>query len=71
MVGLVAGMSWGLHQLLDGHTFLGRLVIVGLAGGIGLGTYAGLVGRLNVQEVALLRETLRRRLRRGQPDTTR
>jgi putative peptidoglycan lipid II flippase len=71
MVGLVAAMSWGLHQVLDGDTFLGRLVVVGLAGGLGLGAYVGLVSRLNVQEVALLRDTLWRRLRRGLPDTDR
>jgi putative peptidoglycan lipid II flippase len=68
MVGLVAAMSWGLHQVLDGDTFLDRLLIVGLAGGIGLGTYVGLVSLLKVQEVAQVRNTLWRRLRRNQLD---
>ena len=53
--------------LLPVAGFTGRLIIVGLAGGLGLLAFLGLVRLLSITEVQMLHRTLTARLRRRKP----
>lgn len=54
--------SWGCQQVWGTEGMLGQLLQLTLAGSVGLGVFAGLVARLKLPEVELLRDRLRQRL---------
>jgi len=53
----------GLQTVLDVNTLVGKLVIVGGAGGVGLVTYLGAVALLRVEEARLVAEAIWRKVR--------
>ncbi len=53
----------GLQRVLDANTLLGKLVIVGGAGGVGLVTYLGMIALLRVEEARLVGEMIWRKVR--------
>ena len=68
LTGLVAyGVAETAVALLPLTGFLGKLSLVGVAGGLGLLTFLGLVRLLGMTEVQMLHRTLSARLRRRQP----
>ena len=68
LTGLIAyGVGETAVALLPVTGFLGRLLVVTLAGGLGLLTFLGLVRLLHISEVQMLHRTLSTRLRRRKP----
>jgi putative peptidoglycan lipid II flippase len=53
----------GLQRVLDANTLVGKLVIVGGAGGVGLATYLGMIALLRVEEARLVGEMIWRKVR--------
>jgi len=53
----------GLQRVLDANTLVGKLVIVGGAGGVGLVTYLGMIALLRVEEARLVGEMIWRKVR--------
>lgn len=69
LTGLVAwlaawGVEAGLGDRLPLDSFLGKLFLVGVAGGLGLAAFLTLVRLLSITEVQMLHRTLTSRLRR-------
>jgi len=52
-----------LQSALDARTLVGKLVIVGGAGGVGVATYLGMVALLRVEEARLVVEMIWRKVR--------
>jgi len=52
-----------LQGVLDANTLVGKLVIVGGAGGVGLATYLGMIALLRVEEARLVGEMIWRKVR--------
>ncbi|MBK8902927.1 MAG: murein biosynthesis integral membrane protein MurJ [Anaerolineaceae bacterium] len=76
LTGLVAWLAaWGLEvaigNLLPLGGFLGKLVLVVVAGGLGLAAFLALVRLLSITEVQMLHRTLTSRLRRRPPQAER
>ena len=68
VTGLVAfGVGETAVALLPLSGFVGKLLLVALAGGLGLLTFLGLVQLLTITEVQLLHRTLTAKLRRRKP----
>ncbi len=53
----------GLQRLLDASTLVGKLGVVGGAGGVGLTTYLGMIALLRVEEARLVGEMIWRKVR--------
>ena len=53
----------GLQRVLDANTLVGKLVIVGGAGGVGLAMYLGMIALLRVEEARLVGEMIWRKVR--------
>jgi len=53
----------GLQRVLDANTLMGKLVIVGGAGGAGLATYLGMIALLQVEEARLVGGMIWRKVR--------
>lgn len=53
----------GLQSALDASTLVGKLVIVGGAGGVGLATYLGMIALLRVEEARLVGAMIWRKVR--------
>ena len=66
---VMGGMTYlalgGLQSALDASTLVGKLVIVGGAGGVGLATYLGMIALLRVEEARLVGEMIWRKVRRS------
>jgi putative peptidoglycan lipid II flippase len=62
MFGLITVMLSGLQRILNTGGLVGRLIAVGVPGGFGALLFLGLASLLKVEEVALLRDLVRRRL---------
>ena len=64
---VMGGMTYlalgGLQSALDASTLVGKLVIVGGAGGVGLATYLGMIALLRVEEARLVGEMIWRKVR--------
>jgi len=64
---VMGGMTYlalgGLQSALDASTLVGKLVIVGGAGGVGLVTYLGMIALLRVEEARLVGEMIWRKVR--------
>ena len=64
---VMGGMTYlalgGLQSALDASTLVGKLVIVGGAGGVGLATYLGMIALLQVEEARLVGEMIWRKVR--------
>jgi len=64
---VMGGMTYlalgGLQSALDANTLVGKLVIVGGAGGVGLATYLGMIALLRVEEARLVGEMIWRKVR--------
>ena len=64
---VMGGMTYlalgGLQSALDAGTLVGKLVIVGGAGGVGLVTYLGMIALLRVEEARLVGEMIWRKVR--------
>jgi putative peptidoglycan lipid II flippase len=52
-----------LQGVLDANTLVGKLVVVGGAGGVGLATYLGMIALLRVEEARLVGEMMWRKVR--------
>jgi putative peptidoglycan lipid II flippase len=52
-----------LQRVLDANTLLGKLVIVGGAGGVGLAMYLGMIVLLRMEEARMVGEMIRRKVR--------
>ena len=66
---VMGGMTYlalgGLQSAFDASTLVGKLVIVGGAGGVGLATYLGMIALLRVEEARLVGEMIWRKVRRS------
>jgi putative peptidoglycan lipid II flippase len=64
---VMGGMTYlvlsGLQTVHDVDTLVGKLVIVGGAGSVGLATYLGMIALLRVEEARLIGETIWRKVR--------
>lgn len=64
---VMGGMTYlalgGLQSALDASTLVGKLVIVGGAGSVGLATYLGMIALLRVEEARLVGEMIWRKVR--------
>ena len=52
----------GLQGILDANTVMGKLVVVGGAGGVGLATYLGMITLLRVEEARLVGDMIWRKV---------
>jgi putative peptidoglycan lipid II flippase len=68
MAGLIALTLSGINRLVDADSLVGQLVAVGVPASLGALVYLGLISLLRVQEVGLLRDLARQRLRRQNLD---
>jgi peptidoglycan biosynthesis protein MviN/MurJ (putative lipid II flippase) len=52
-----------LESVLDANTLMGKIVIVGGAGGVGLATYLAMIALLRVEEARVFGEMIWRKVR--------
>jgi putative peptidoglycan lipid II flippase len=67
MAGLMAVTMKGITGLVDTGEMVGQIVLLVVAGGIGILVYLGLITLLRVEEIGVLRDRVLQRLRRRGP----